>query len=158
MTTGFEEELNTIKGQYDTYLKAGNNSSCQLGSVNGCRDSNYIHGIRTFLQKNPNNVIPPNIASPPNIIKLDAQLLELSNKVKNEIAVSKEIIVEGDSAIDILQKTYKDKQNDFNFKLSNSLGANPRKIDFSQESIDKYLYLAYYSLAIFVGITFLYKH
>ena len=39
MTTGFEEELNTIKGQYETYLKAGNNSSCQLGSVNGCRNN-----------------------------------------------------------------------------------------------------------------------
>ena len=95
-----------------------------------------------------------------NQLKTDifSKLFILENKINKSISQNNDLINTNDQIINETEIKYNDKQKSLENKRGTDLAAKPFKVQKKIEMIEEYLYLSYYSIAIFAGIFFLYKH
>jgi len=95
-----------------------------------------------------------------NQLKTDifSKLFILENKINKSISQNNDSINTNDQVINETEIKYNNKQKSLENKRGTDLAAKPFKVQKKIEMIEEYLYLSYYSIAIFAGIFFLYKH
>lgn len=86
------------------------------------------------------------------------RLFLLQNAVENSMEDNDNVIKSIDTEVGGIMSTTSDQMTALKEKKAADLAAKPQEQQMNEASIERYIYLAYYSIATILGFVFLYKH